>query len=463
MALGRRLVTLFTRALRGGFRLFTLRRGDRADFAPAPELFALLVALDIVLLFAFAVAAIGPEGDINGSEFPRALMFVPLVLVLGMIASRLDRESELLTLPVALASAGLYFTLLSSGLYLLAQLQLLPFTETYWAFFDYVAVSWSAVVVVLSVTTLISGALWARGLLAAAGIVLLVLPALWLPLGLMWMPRYDDRTAYASGTFHSLAAESSFYAQHGALERELAALQPERPGIPDIYLVAAGLYAGEDVFMKEVAMIASLFRERFDADGRIVRLVNNPKTIKEYPVASITSIREALAQVGAAMNVDEDLLVLYVTSHGSESHELSVDFRPLRFDPITPKSLKTALDDSGVRWKIVVVSACYSGGFVEPLKDERTMIVTASSADRQSFGCGTASDATYLAKAFFGEALRKTFSFEAAADSARETIELWERERDQKASQPQIFVGAEIRPKLTEIERRLTARAARAK
>src|SRR5687767_8045224 len=163
------------------------------------------------------------------------------------------------------------------------------------------------------------------------------------------------------------------------------------------------------------------------------------------------------------MNVDEDVLVLYVTSHGSEDHDLAVDFRPLRFDPVTPKLLKSALDDSGVRWKIVVVSACYSGGFVEPLKDERTMIVTAASADRQSFGCGYASDGTYLAKALFGEALRKTFSFEAAAASAQETIEKWEREKDQKPSQPQVFVGAEIRPKLTEIERRLTARAARAK
>jgi hypothetical protein len=458
MEVDRPLLHALGASLRGGWRLFTLRHAPREDFALSPELFALLVALDFVLLFAFAVAAVGLEGDVNVAEIPRALMFVPLALALGMMARRVASEGELLRLPVALAAAGLLFTLISSAMYLLAQRQWLPFLETYWAFFDYFVLAWSAAVVVVAALRLTSGAFWKRAGLGVAGVILLVLPSLWLPLGLIWMPRYDERTSYATGSFHSLAAESSFYAQHGALERELSALEPERPGVADIYLVTAALYAGEDVFMKESRMIASLFRERFDAAGRTVMLVNNPKTVQEHPVASVTSIREALAHVGSVMNVEEDVLVLYVSSHGSENHELVVDFRPLRFAPVTPQSLKSALVDSGIRWKIVVVSACYSGGFVDALKDERTLVITASSAERQSFGCGSASDATYLAQALFGEALRKTFSFEAAAGEARLLVERWERERNQKPSEPQVYIGAEIRAKLSELESRLSRR-----
>ena len=89
-------------------------------------------------------------------------------------------------------------------------------------------------------------------------------------------------------------------------------------------------------------------------------------------------------------------------SHGSEKHELSVDFRPLRLSTIDPAKLKTALDESGIRWKVIVISACYSGGFIDALKDERTLVITASAADKTSFGCGTGSDATYLAQALFG-------------------------------------------------------------
>ncbi len=448
-------------SLRGGWNLFTLRTAPREDFAPRPEVFVVLIAAELVLVFLFALAAVGLNGSFNPTEIPRALLFVPLALGLGLIAVRIDPEGDVLRLPVAFAAAGLYFTILSAALYLLAQHQWLPFAETYWSFYDYFSMAWAGVVVVLASLRLVGGRLWARLALGAAGVVVLVLPVLWMPTGLLWVPRYDDSAGYATSSFHSLAAESSFYAQRDALERELSAVEAERPGVPDIYLVAAGLFAGEDVFMKEIRMIKRLFRERFDAEGRTVTLLNNPKTIEEFPIASITSLRETLAHVGTTMNVEEDVLVLYVSSHGSENHELVVDFRPIRFSPITPPSLKAALDQSGIRWKVIIVSACFSGGFVDALKDERTMVITASSADRKSFGCSPMSEATYLAQALFAEALRKTHSFEQGFAIARESIEKWEREQHFTASQPQLFVGAAIKAKLAEVERRLAAQEPR--
>jgi hypothetical protein len=194
-----------------------------------------------------------------------------------------------------------------------------------------------------------------------------------------------------------------------------------------------------------------------------VRLVNNGKTIHKYPVASQTSLRETLAYVGETMNVDEDVLVLYVSSHGSEKHELMVDFRPLRFSPVTPAFLKSALDAAGIKWKVVVVSACYSGGFVETLRDAHTMVITASSAERQSFGCGNLSEATYLAQALFGQALRQTHSFEAGFERARDLIGKWEREKNFTASEPQMYVGEQIRAKLAHLERTLASRTAKAR
>ena len=29
----------------------------------------------------------------------------------------------------------------------------------------------------------------------------------------------------------------------------------------------------------------------------------------------------------------------------------------------------SALDESGIRWRVIIISACYAGGFVEPLRD----------------------------------------------------------------------------------------------
>ncbi len=83
------------------------------------------------------------------------------------------------------------------------------------------------------------------------------------------------------------------------------------------------------------------------------------------------------------------------------------------------------------------------------------MIITASSATRTSFGCGIASDATYLAQALFNEELRKTYSIETAFAAARQSIAERERAQGYEPSEPQLFAGAAIRRKLAEVEGRL--------
>ena len=243
----RPLAQALVRALGGGWRLVTLRRVSREDFQPTAELFTALVVVDIVLLFLFAFAVVGVQGEINMVELPRALMFVPLALVLGMVARRIDPGIELLRLPVALTAAGIFFTLATSVLYLLAYAQWLPFLETYWLYFDYLWVAWAVIVVALGAATLISSTLSARAFVGMCGIGLLVLPSFWVPVGLLWAPVSDPGQGLTS--FHALAQEDAFYAQHQALDREFAGLEAERPGISDVYVLAAVLYAGEDVFM----------------------------------------------------------------------------------------------------------------------------------------------------------------------------------------------------------------------
>ena len=89
----------------------------------------------------------------------------------------------------------------------------------------------------------------------------LVAPAWWLPQGPLWIPAEEPESAKETGRW-TLVEETALYSQPELLSDALAAVEPGRPGIADLYLVAAGLYAREDVFMKEVTAIATLFRER---------------------------------------------------------------------------------------------------------------------------------------------------------------------------------------------------------
>jgi hypothetical protein len=90
------------------------------------------------------------------------------------------------------------------------------------------------------------------------------------------------------------------------------------------------------------------------------------------------------------------------------------------------KELGAILAASGIRWKVVVVSACYAGGFIGPLKDDGTLVITAARHDRSSFGCADENDFTYFGRAYFKEALPKSRSFQAAFTQADKLIDEWE-------------------------------------
>jgi hypothetical protein len=163
--------------------------------------------------------------------------------------------------------------------------------------------------------------------------------------------------------------------------------------------------------MKEINAVSRLFQERFGTGGKTIRLVNNRKTLASSPVASVTSLRASLMRVAEVMDKDEDLLFLFLTSHGSQTHRFSLDLWPLQLQELEPARLRALLDESGIRNRVIIVSACYSGGFVNSLKDENTLVISASAVDKNSFGCSNEAEWTYFGKAYFDEALRKTHSF----------------------------------------------------
>jgi Peptidase C13 family len=210
--------------------------------------------------------------------------------------------------------------------------------------------------------------------------------------------------------------------------------------------------------MKEVNAVSRLFRERFGAEGKIVQLVNNRKSSASSPLATTTSLRAALQRMAEVMDKDEDLLFLFLTTHGSRSHRLALDFWPLQLHELHPARLRGMLDESGVRNRVIVVSACYSGGFVDALRNEHTLVISASAPDKNSFGCSDEAEWTYFGKAYFDEALRKTHSFVTAFELAKPVIAEREREQGYQPSDPQMALGEEIKPKLLLLERQLAAR-----
>lgn len=248
--------------------------------------------------------------------------------------------------------------------------------------------------------------------------------------------------------------EKVYYKQFRLVGRATRALAEQRPGVPDLYFIGFAGDASQDVFLREMRSVHALFDDRFDTRDRSITLINNAATVETVPLANSHNLLAALDRVATRMDRAEDVLFLFLTTHGTPG-VLSVNFEPLQLNDLTAASLRSLLDRSRITWRVIVVSACYSGSFIDALKTETTLIVTAARKDRVSFGCSHENDFTYFGRAYFDQALRGTYSFVDAFDTARKTVGKWESDEDLKPSLPQIHVGSEIRPKLAEIEQRL--------
>jgi len=139
------------------------------------------------------------------------------------------------------------------------------------------------------------------------------------------------------------------------------------------------------------------------------------------------------------MEPSEDILVVALTSHGSPD---GLEVTEGRAGLLSPRMLKGMLDASGATYRIVVISACYSGVFAKVLADPRTLVITAAAADRPSFGCEDGAIWTYFGDAFYNQALRRQPTLEAAFADAKRLVTERERRQGYKPSNPQIAGGS---------------------
>jgi hypothetical protein len=447
---------LFQENLLNGFKLAFFCRvpEDRLPVSWCQVVAFGLVSLLIPLIY--DLATVGLQGEVAWGNVPEALVHLPIFMLAAVAAAYLlgDGERSLLFWQTFLMIA----VVVDSVSYLLYLIPYTAYAQRWSSYLGsdiyFVPLLWLALACGKAAMERVSASPPRRVLAPVACSILIIVPltqihrerSLW-----QAPPGADEFNEESSGQL----GEDLVYEQPKILERELAAVQRGRRGVIDIYFIGVGGYGYQDVFMKEVDAVSRLFQERFTANGKTIRLINNRKNLTGAPVASVTGLRVSLQRVAEVMDKSEDILFLFLTSHGSKTHRVSFDLWPLRFHDLDPGKLRALLDESGIKNRVVVVSACYSGGFVDPLKDENTLVISASAPDKKSFGCSDRAEWTYFGKAYFDEALRKTYSFIEAFETAKATIAEREKTEGYTPSDPQIELGEAIKPRLVKLQRQL--------
>jgi hypothetical protein len=429
------------------------RRGLEAWRADGAQLVGLF-ALNLAAALAYDIYAAYPgPGRFDWEALPAAAFWaLPLLLGAWLIA-HLGRQGDAdrRVLPMAVAGFALAAlgSCLSTVLAVLADFS--PLVDRFYQWLVWVPVLWVAFAWSLGAPALAGLRGWrtvASWVLATA---LVVAPQWAGDAGArLWVAADADQGD--AGADNSPGAERVLYGQSDLLEDSLDRIAPGRPGITELYSIVFAGSGADDVFLSEALGVNEIMADLFDAGERSIVLANNQKRAGQTPFATVTALRRALATVAERMDEGEDVLFLFLTSHGTPDHTLDVSLPPYQLEALTPLRLRALLDESGIRFRVIVVSACYSGGFVQPLANPDTMVITASGADRTSFGCRDGRQWTDFGRAYFKEALPATGSFEGALQRARDLISQREAAASLPASEPQIFVGDAIRQHLQTLQ-----------
>ena len=208
-----------------------------------------------------------------------------------------------------------------------------------------------------------------------------------------------------------------------------------------VSVVSFGLFGDQGVFRSEATGAAQIVARRFGADP-----VNVQYNSKRGGDATIEGLSKALRAAADGIDAERDVLFVILTSHGSPEG-LAVIAGRLR-QILTPSSLAAMLARTGVRHKVVVISACYSGVFIPRLASPDVLVITAADARHPSFGCRDKAKWTYFGDAFFNVALRQPNDLKDAFAVARALV--FKREHDERfiPSNPQMAGGANVLPLL---------------
>ena len=296
----------------------------------------------------------------------------------------------------------------------------------------------------------------AFGRMAGLWLALLAVTAL-IPHAPIFLPRdFDIRTANWWETLAARLSPSaeanreaprSAQTQSALLEAETAGLSPTVKGATNIYALGLAGWADQDVFVKELDGGLAVMGEILPITGRTLRLSNDRNTVDHVPLATNQNFIAAVQAVGKVMNKTDDILLLLMTSHG-EHTGFALKFPNETASELTPQFVAATLNNEGIKNRIVIVSACFSGAFVPPLANDDTIVLTAADAESTSFGCAPERDWTYFGDAFFRQSMRRGRDLQHAFENARTLISGWELMDHVRPSNPQAHFGPTLVAKL---------------
>jgi hypothetical protein len=212
------------------------------------------------------------------------------------------------------------------------------------------------------------------------------------------------------------------------------------------------LVAGDDaepVFDNAVAAFERWLAALGVAAGAIHRLSARPPPPQQSGNAAAAVVvepaagRHILDRIASLQPRTGEGCLVFITSHGQASEGIWLAYSSgfLRADELA-RALSAGCAAAP---SVVILSSCYSGGFAQGvMRAPNRIILTASRADRPSFGCQA--DRTYTV---FDEcllaALPRVSTWRAVYDTSKRCVQAREKRLQVRPSEPQASFGTAVR------------------
>ena len=441
-------------ALRGAF--VNLRSGARlALFAPVQRPDFRVDAAQLLLFFLISALVdnaadwvrAGPGAVLDWAAMGSELTSFAILVAAAALLAWLFADTALVTaLPIIVLASLPLVQIANLGTHFLGGQEAIPLWVN--AMVYYLLLAWFLAVLWRSAFVAMQPAP-RRAVRALAGGLLLAIP-LFLPDEVLPNPAWWQRQDGAGPSLDATnpASEPVLALQRELHEEALEGLDDQREGETDLYFVAFAP-DGTPGWRSRVARAKRTMDEHWRTQQRSLAFLNDRAALTESPMATISHLREALEEIGSAIDPDDDIVMIYLAGRSNADGSLRVSLPPLALVPLTAAGLSHLLTHAGIRWRIIVVATCDPQPYIDALVDDQTLLIATAASARE---CSDGEALAALGDALFGDALLLSTPMPTAIEAVRRTLE-------RRGIPLAVHMGAAIAPQLERLRKSAGANA----
>ena len=217
-----------------------------------------------------------------------------------------------------------------------------------------------------------------------------------------------------------------------------------------VFYVGLALWGGEKWSEGDVETISLVISELYPERRMIPFVFSNKET--NLPTSYHSFNAEMIKKVSTFISKriqPNDILWIFISSHGEKNLVVNrVGNR--KGEALNGEEINGFISKFKNVQKVIVISSCYSGSLIEKINDSKSIIMTAASKDRSSFGCSPSNSNTW-----FVNSMREAISSIKSSNSNLLLSKIFEQTKNrvlinekklvgESSSNPQIFIGDKV-------------------